>query len=96
MGLPEVSSRVKSRLVADGAFAVVRHPTYLSHTMIFSGVFLITGVLVAGLIALTDFILVNVVIIPLEEKELSSRFDGEYARYKEKVPKFFPKLRQRS
>lgn len=95
MGLPEISSRVKSRLVAEGAFAVVRHPTYLSHTLIFSGVFLITGVISVGVITLADFTMMNLVIIPLEEKELAVRFDGEYAQYKREVPKFFPRLHRR-
>lgn len=95
MGLPEISGRVQSRLVAKGAFAVVRHPTYLSHTMIFSGVFLITGVAAVGVITLADFIVVNAVIIPLEEKELAGRFDGEYEEYKKKVPRIFPRLHRR-
>ncbi|MEJ2684061.1 MAG: isoprenylcysteine carboxylmethyltransferase family protein [Candidatus Sulfobium sp.] len=95
MGLPEISKRVKSRLVAEGAFAVVRHPTYLSHTLIFSGVFMVTGVLAVGAITLADFIVINAVIVPLEEKELTSRFDGEYDEYKKKVPRFFPRLRRK-
>lgn len=95
MGLPEISSRVRSRLVEKGAFAVVRHPTYLSHTLIFSGVFLITGVLAVGFITLADFTVINLVIIPLEEKELAGRFDGEYAEYRKRVPKLFPRLRSR-
>jgi protein-S-isoprenylcysteine O-methyltransferase Ste14 len=96
MGLPEISSRVKSRLVEEGAFAVVRHPTYLSHTLIFSGVFLLTGVGAVGLITLADFIVINTVIIPLEEKELAGRFDGEYDEYKKRVPRLFPRLHGRS
>lgn len=95
MGLPEISKRVRSRLVAEGAFAVVRHPTYLSHTMIFSGVFLITGVVAVGLITLADFIIINAVIIPLEERELAVRFDGEYDDYRKRVPRFFPKLHRK-
>jgi protein-S-isoprenylcysteine O-methyltransferase Ste14 len=92
MGLPEISNRGQSRLVAEGAFAVVRHPTYLSHTLIFSGVFLVTGVIAVGFITLADFIVINIVIIPLEEKELADRFDGEYDEYKKRVPRFFPRL----
>jgi protein-S-isoprenylcysteine O-methyltransferase Ste14 len=95
MGLPEISGRVRSRLVADGAFAVVRHPTYLSHTLIFSGVFLITGVLAVGAITVADFIVINTLIIPLEEKELAARFDGEYEEYRKRVPRFFPGLHRK-
>jgi len=35
---------------------------------------------------------INALIIPLEEKELSARFDDDYRTYKEKVPGFFPVL----
>lgn len=95
MGLPEISKKVKSRLVDEGAFGMVRHPTYLSHTLIFSGVFMATGVLAVGVITLADFIVINTVIVPLEERELADRFDGEYEEYKKKVPRFFPRLRRK-
>jgi len=90
IGLPEISSKAKGRLVTDGAFFIVRHPTYLAHTVMFSGVFLITGAMAVGIITLLDFILINAVIIPLEEKELSARFGEEYKEYKKKVPRYFP------
>ncbi len=91
IGIPEFSDRVKIHLVKKGPFAVVRHPTYLAHNMIFLGAFLITGMLTAGLIAILDFFTIHVIIIPLEEKELQSRFGDEYVEYKRRVPKFFPK-----
>ena len=91
IGVPEISGRVKEELAAGGPFSIVRHPTYLAHTLIFSGVFLVTGVLTVGMVALLDFIIVNSIIIPLEEKELAGRFGDEYAVYKKKVPsRVFP------
>jgi protein-S-isoprenylcysteine O-methyltransferase Ste14 len=91
MGVPEISPGRKSQgLVRQGAFSLVRHPTYLSHTMMFAGVFLFSGVLAAGIVALLDFILSNVAIIPLEEKELEARFGEEYREYRRNVPRFFP------
>ncbi len=89
-GVPEISGRAQGRLVTGGAFAFVRHPTYLSHTLMFSGVFLVTGVTVAGVVALIDFVLINAVIIPLEERELAVRFGNDFLEYKKKVPCFFP------
>jgi len=90
IGLPEISTRVKGKLVTEGPFSVVRHPTYLAHTSMFSGIFLITGAVAVGIITFIDFLLVYVLIIPLEEKELSNRFGKDYNLYKENVPKFFP------
>jgi protein-S-isoprenylcysteine O-methyltransferase Ste14 len=91
IGLPEVSSMINGHMVIRGPFSIVRHPTYLSHTLIFSGIFFITGVTAVGVVALADFIIVNAVLIPLEEKELANRFGKEYKSYKRKVPaRFFP------
>ena len=91
IGVPEIFSMVKADLVKKGPFSVVRHPTYLAHTLIFTGVFLITGVLTVSVVAVVDFIVVNTIIIPLEEQELSSRFGAEYESYKKEVSaRFFP------
>jgi protein-S-isoprenylcysteine O-methyltransferase Ste14 len=95
MGLPEVSQKAGGRLVTGGAFSFVRHPTYLSHTLIFTGIFLLTAVMAVGVVTLLDFVIVNAVIIPLEEKELLARFGEEYDRYKKKVPKYFPALKKK-
>ncbi|MCL4458115.1 MAG: isoprenylcysteine carboxylmethyltransferase family protein [Nitrospirae bacterium] len=93
MGLPEISPKKEGRLVAEGPFSIVRHPTYLAHTVMFSGIFLMTEVLTVGVLTFSDFVIVNALIIPLEEKELSTRFGKEYEEYKKLVPrKFFPKI----
>lgn len=93
IGVPEIYKQMNGKLVTHGAFSIVRHPTYIAHTLMFSGVFLVTGVLSTGLLAVLDFILVNLLIIPLEEKELLTRFGDEYKKYKDNVPKFFPRLK---
>ena len=93
IGLPEVSSRLEGRLITKGPFSIVRHPTYLAHTSMFSGVFLMTGTVTVGIMTFIDFLLVYVLIIPLEEKELSKRFGKDYNLYMEKVPKLFPRFR---
>lgn len=95
IGLPEISNRMQGRLVINGAFSVVRHPTYLSHTMMFLGVFFMTGTTAVGVVTLLDFIVINIFVIPLEEKELEKRFGKEYLEYREKTPRYFPKIRQR-
>jgi protein-S-isoprenylcysteine O-methyltransferase Ste14 len=91
MGLPEVSPKTKGELVARGPFALVRHPTYLAHTSIFLGVFLITGVIAVGFVTLLDFIAVNVAIVSLEERELIMRFGRVYEEYMKRVPRLFPR-----
>lgn len=86
MGVPEVTDKVKGRLVTEGPFSVVRHPTYLSHTLMLLGVFLITGVASIGVVTVLDALVVNTMIIPLEERELTARFGEEYEKYRKRVP----------
>ncbi len=93
MGLPEISEKIKGRFVGEGPFLVVRHPTYLSHTMMFLGVFLTTGVIAVGIGTIIDLVAVNLLVIPLEEKELMTRFGEEYRQYRNRVPRYFPRLR---
>lgn len=91
IGVPEISASVKKKLVMEGPFSVVRHPTYLAHTLMFLGVFLVTESAVVGIITMLDFVVVNAVIIPLEEKELLKRFGDDYATYMKNVAaRFFP------
>lgn len=94
IGLPEIHHEVKGNLVTTGLFSLVRHPTYVSHTLIMGGIFFITGVITTGIAAFIDFLLIYFVIIPKEEKELIGRFGEPYIRYMEKVPKFFPTLKE--
>lgn len=94
MGLPEVSPETKGGLVTGGAFSFVRHPTYLAHTLMFGGVFLLSGIMAAWFVTLLDFLVANAVIIPLEEKELLERFGEEYVQYKDRVPRYFPRMRK--
>lgn len=95
IGLPEISPKVEDRLMTRGPFSIVRHPTYLSHTVMLFGIFLIAGVIAAGVLTFLDLVLINIVIIPLEERELLSRFGDDYKKYKEKVPGFFPRMPRR-
>jgi len=95
IGLPEVSPKVKGSLITDGPFSIVRHPTYLAHTIMFLGVFLISGVIAVAVITFLDLVLINFVIIPLEDRELASRFGDDYKRYMERVAGFFPRITHR-
>jgi len=91
-GVPELIDSVKANLVKRGPFSWVRHPTYVSHTFLFIGIFLATGVIATGFVALLDFIIVALVIIPMEEKELLQRFGEEYRVYMTQTPRFIPRL----
>ncbi|MBI5101857.1 MAG: isoprenylcysteine carboxylmethyltransferase family protein [Nitrospirae bacterium] len=90
MGMPEISDKIEGRFVTSGPFKVVRHPTYLSHTMMFLGLFLTTGLHAMGVVTVLDLLLISVIVIPLEDRELSARFGREYDEYKRNVSGFLP------
>jgi caffeoyl-CoA O-methyltransferase len=90
VGLPEVYTRQEGRLVSGGVFSVVRHPTYLAHTMMFTGIFMITGVVTVGVITVIDLLVVLLLIIPIEDKELTDRFGEGYRLYRSRVPAILP------
>ncbi|HET6513948.1 MAG TPA: isoprenylcysteine carboxylmethyltransferase family protein [Thermodesulfovibrionales bacterium] len=92
VGLPEIGARSGGRLITKGPFSVVRHPTYLAHTMMFFGVFLFSGVIAVGIITLVDLLVINAFVIPLEDKELGERFGDDHRAYRRRVPAFFPRL----
>lgn len=93
-GIPEISERYPSQLVTHGPFLLIRHPTYLSHTLLFIGIFLITGVLAVGAVAVADVLIARWVIIPLEEKELLQRFGNDYRDYMAGTSRMIPRLRR--
>ena len=92
VGIHEISEPQKSSLVEKGPFAVVRHPTYLAHTMMFLSVFLFTGFPAIGILTLVDFIVVGSLVIPLEERELLQRFGMPYREYMKRVPRLVPRI----
>jgi len=91
-GAPEIFNGAKATLIVRGPFLHVRHPTYVSHALFFLGIFLVTGILITGLIALIDFLIISLIIIPLEESELLRRFGDEYRSYMASVPRYIPRL----
>lgn len=91
-GVPEIINGEKARLITKGPFSIIRHPTYVSHTIFLVGIFLSTGVAATGIVAIIDFFVVALVIIPLEERELLSRFGNEYRVYRSRTPRLIPRI----
>jgi protein-S-isoprenylcysteine O-methyltransferase Ste14 len=95
-GVLELRNDVETKLIITGPFSRVRHPTYLSHTLFFTGIFLLTGVLATGLVALIDCFVVILIIVQMEENELLVRFGDEYRYYMVSTPRFIPRMRGRT
>jgi protein-S-isoprenylcysteine O-methyltransferase Ste14 len=93
-GVPEIFNGSKTTLVIHGPFSHVRHPTYVSHTIVFIGIFLWTGIVATGFVGILDFIVVCLIIIPMEENELLHRFGDDYRAYMARTRRFIPRLRE--
>ena len=89
VGLPELT-RQRSQLETSFPFNLCRHPTYLSHFMMFFGAALATGFLAVFLVAILDLFITLFGMIPLEEQELEGRFGEEYLRYRQKTNMLLP------
>ncbi|NJD77400.1 MAG: isoprenylcysteine carboxylmethyltransferase family protein [Candidatus Methanoperedens sp.] len=80
----------ENRVIVSGPFAFVRHPMYFGGITGAIGLALIAGSLL-GLVYSFFLALVLSHISNAEEKDLEARFGMEYAGYKKKVPKLFPR-----
>lgn len=89
--LEKVQSAKNTKIITSGPFSVVRHPSYWAHTFILFGTFLISGLIVMGIISFIDLLIAYFITMELEERELIERFGDEYLEYQKLVPKFFPK-----
>lgn len=93
MGLPELSRERPGKLLTEGIFAKVRHPTYLEGGLALAACALFSNYLaVYGLLLL--YLPVIYLVALLEERELRDRFGAAYVEYLERVPRFFPRLRR--
>jgi protein-S-isoprenylcysteine O-methyltransferase Ste14 len=90
-GLPEVESHKTQRLVRGGIRERVRHPIYLGHLCEMLGWSI--GTAMAVLFALTAFaVITGILMIRMEEAELSRRFGAEWESYRRRVPAILPRL----
>jgi len=92
VGIPEFSKADnKGQVLSEGIYGRVRHPRYVAimiGTLAWALFVNYVGVYVLAILTLPGLYLVAV----LEERELLERFGDEYARYRERVPRFVPRL----
>ncbi len=91
VGVPEVSGGGGTgKLLQEGIYGSVRHPRYLSFALGCLGITLMCNYVGAYLVWLGSLILL-LLLVPLEERELLDRFGDDYAAYRERVPAFIPR-----
>ncbi len=86
-----VITRDTHQLVTHGPYRLVRHPLYSCGMLLYGSLALIAGswVLAAG--AAVGFALA-LIRLPKEEAALLERFGEDYRRYRERTPRFIPRL----
>ncbi len=70
-----------TRLVTNGPFAFSRNPMYLGLALLYAGLCLTLGLPVTLLLLLIPLLVMQLVIIPYEEKCLTETFGEAYAAY---------------
>jgi len=90
MGVPEISTKDKGRLLTEGIYARTRNPRYIE-------LFLFAFAYVASanytgtwILYVLSFPAIHLVVL-LEERELRDRFGAEYEEYCRRVPRYIPR-----
>ncbi len=73
------------RLVTDGPFRFSRNPIYLSGVTVLVGTAILLGSLASFCFPVVLFILLNLIYIPSEEREMEETFGLDYIEYKRAV-----------
>lgn len=84
--------RKARQLAMDGPYAYVRNPLYIGNFLIGFGFCIIIWNPIIVSIFTLGFAIVYGVTIKGEEQRLSYKFKEEYERYRQKVPRLFPRL----
>ncbi len=81
-------------LITNGPFAFVRNPLYVGNMLLYIGVGVMSMALFPWLviIAAVWFFIQYTLIVSKEEEYLAERFGAEYEHYRQRVPRFFPRL----
>ena len=88
-----VLTKQQHQLVVSGPYRWVRHPLYTTGLLMLTSVgMLLTSWLVLAL-AILALVLVRVLVVPVEERMLLSKFGDEYAEYMRRTARFFPGLK---
>lgn len=72
-------------LITSGPFRISRNPQYLGFTAILLGVAINHGTIITFISPIVFIVLIELLFIPFEEKNLERIFGKEYIEYKNKV-----------
>lgn len=83
--------RPKDRVIETGGFRYVRHPMYLASLLVYLGLTIVTGSILALAVWVGIFLFFNF-IASFEEKLLEEKFGDIYKSYKARTGKWIPRI----
>jgi len=83
----------RSYLLRRGPYAFSRHPMYLSELTLLFGWVIFYGSVALLIFYGVWYLFFNYYAMPIEERTLEARFGETYREYKNKVPRWFGKVR---
>jgi protein-S-isoprenylcysteine O-methyltransferase Ste14 len=84
----------KSYLLMRGMYAFSRHPMYLSEMILILGWTVFYGSISVLVATVVSFLAFNYYAVPNEERILEAHFGEAYHDYKNRVPRWFGKIRR--
>lgn len=79
------TSETNRKLVTDGLFRYTRNPIYLGMIMVPIGLAFILDLPIVALATLFQFLVLDLLFIPFEERKMQRQFGDEYLDYKKRV-----------
>lgn len=73
------------KFIVKGVYKISRHPMYLGMLTILLGISALLGSLTTFIFPIIFFIIIQTKFIPLEEKNMETKFGKKYLEYKTKV-----------
>jgi protein-S-isoprenylcysteine O-methyltransferase Ste14 len=90
MGVPEMSTTDRGRLLTEGIYSRTRNPRYLEFLVFVLAYVAFANYAGTWVLYLLTFPALHLVVI-LEERELRDRFGFEYEEYCRRVPRYIPR-----
>ena len=94
VGVPEISTADKGRLLAEGIYAQTRNPRYLEFLLLSFVYVAFANYSGTWILYLLTYPAIHLVVL-LEERELRERFGAEYEEYCRRVPRYLPRGQSR-
>jgi protein-S-isoprenylcysteine O-methyltransferase Ste14 len=91
-GIPELAPEQHgTALLTEGLYSRMRHPRYVQACLALAAYTLICNYLATYVLFLTMLVII-LLLVPMEERELRQRFGTEYEAYCARVPRFIPRF----